>query len=119
MKLLLALFAIFALTAWAADIAGTWKASVDTPNGAMESTFDFKVDGSKLMGTVTSAQMAASPISDGKVDGDKLSFVVKRNGPNGELVINYKGAVSGDEMKMTIDIPAFGLTFDLLAKRAK
>jgi hypothetical protein len=117
MKTLLAVFAAFALTASAADIAGKWKATIDTPNGAMETTFDLKVDGAKLTGTVTSAQMGASAITDGKVDGDNLSFVVKRNGPQGELVINYKGTVSGDEMKVTISIPAFDRTFDLVAKR--
>ena len=118
MKTLLAVFAAFALTASAADIAGKWKATIDTPNGAMETMFDLKVDGAKLTGTVTSAQMGgASAISDGKVDGDNVSFVVKRTGPQGELIINYKGTVSGDEMKMTISVPAFDRTFDLVAKR--
>ena len=121
MKLLLTLtlFTVFAFTAAAADVAGTWKASIDTPNGAMESTFVFKVDGAKLTGTVTSAQMGESAITDGKVDGDNVSFVVKRTGPNGELVINYKGTVMGDEMKMNISIPAFDRSFDVTAKRAK
>ncbi|HJZ97942.1 MAG TPA: hypothetical protein VKE70_15635, partial [Candidatus Solibacter sp.] len=95
--LLVALLAVFAMTAAAADIAGIWKAVVDTPNGAMESTLDLKVQGTKLTGTVASAQMPATPISDGKVDGDNLSFVVKRDGPNGQFVINYKGTVSGDD----------------------
>jgi hypothetical protein len=54
MKILAALFVLLAGTALAADVAGTWKATVDTPNGAMESTFVFKVDGAKLTGTVTS-----------------------------------------------------------------
>jgi hypothetical protein len=119
MKLLLALFAMFALTASAADLAGSWKATIETPNGNMESTFQFKVDGAKLTGTVTSQQMGESAISDGKIDGDNFSFVVKREGPNGEFVINYKGTVKGDEAKIQISIAAFDRTFDLVAKRVK
>jgi len=107
------------MTASAADIAGVWKATVDTPNGAMESTLDLKVTGTKLTGTVTSAQMPSAPISDGKVDGDNVSFTVKRDGPNGQFVINYKGTVSGDEMKLKIEIPQFDRSFDMVAKRAK
>jgi len=114
-----ALLAVFAMTAAAADIAGIWKAVVETPNGPMESTLDLKVAGTKLTGTVTSAQMPATQISDGKVDGDNLSFVVKRDGPNGQFVINYQGTVSGDDMKLKIEIPQFGRSFDMVAKRAK
>jgi hypothetical protein len=119
MKLFLALFVLFALTASAADLAGTWKASLETPNGNIESTFEFKVDGAKLTGSVTSQQMGTTPISDGKIEGDNFSFAVKREGPNGEFVINYKGTVKGDEAKMQISIAAFDRTFDVTAKRAK
>jgi hypothetical protein len=119
MKLLLTLFAAFVLTASAADIAGTWKASIETPNGTLESTFAFKVDGSTLTGTVTSQQMGETQISDGKVDGDMVSFAVKRSTPDGEFVITYKGKVSGDEMKLTVNIAAIDRTFDIVAKRAK
>jgi hypothetical protein len=120
MKILAVLFAAaFATAVWAADFTGTWKATIDTPNGAIESTFEFKVDGAKLTGTVTSAQMGATPISDGKIDGDNFSFVVKRNGPNGEFVINYKGTASGDDLKMKVEVPAFDRSFDLVAKKVK
>jgi hypothetical protein len=63
--------------------------------------------------------MPAADITNGKVDGDKFSFTVKRNGPNGELVINYSGTATGDELKMKIEIPAFDRSFDLVGKRVK
>jgi hypothetical protein len=119
MKWLLAIMAVFALTASAADVSGTWKASVETPNGTMETSFTFKVDDGKVTGTATMGQMGESPISEGKVDGDTVSFAVVRQGPNGEFRINYKGAVSGDEMKITATIPAMDRSFEMTAKRAK
>ncbi|HTP30791.1 MAG TPA: hypothetical protein VMJ75_01380 [Candidatus Acidoferrales bacterium] len=118
MKVLTTLFLALALTASAADVAGSWKASLETPNGTIENTFVFKVDAGKLTGTVT-GQMGEAPISDGKVDGDNVSFTVKRDTPNGEFVLNYKGAVSGDEIKMTVSIPAMDRSFDFTAKRVK
>jgi len=37
------LAAVFAILAFA-DATGTWKASIETPNGAMENTFTLKGD---------------------------------------------------------------------------
>ena len=119
MKWLLVLLAVFAMTAVAADVSGTWKATVETPNGTMETTFVFKVDSGKVTGTATMGQMGESAISEGKVDGDTVTFAVVRQGPNGEFRINYSGKASGDEMKITGSIPAMDRTFEMTAKRAK
>jgi hypothetical protein len=119
MKWLLALFAAFALTASAAEVNGTWKASVETPNGAMESTFVLKVDGAKVTGTASMGQMGETAISEGKVEGDTVTFAVVRQGQNGEFRINYKGTVTGDEMKLNASIPNMDRNFDLTAKRVK
>uniref|UniRef100_Q01QE2 Lipocalin-like domain-containing protein n=1 Tax=Solibacter usitatus (strain Ellin6076) TaxID=234267 RepID=Q01QE2_SOLUE len=119
MKWLLVLLAVFAMTAAAADVSGTWKATVETPNGAMETTFVFKVDAGKVTGTTTMGQMGETAISEGKVDGDTVTFAVVRQGQNGEFRINYSGKATGDEMKITATIPAMDRTFEMTAKRAK
>ena len=72
MKWLLVPIALFAITASAADVAGTWKATSETPNGSFETTFVFKVDGEKLTGTTSNQRSGELPISDGKIDGDNL-----------------------------------------------
>jgi hypothetical protein len=115
----LVLMAVFSLTALAADPSGTWKASIETPNGAMENTFTFKVEGDKLTGTVTMGQMGEGAISQGKVDGDNVSFAVVREFNGNEFRINYKGKVSGDEMKITGEVVGRDRTFEMTAKRAK
>jgi hypothetical protein len=115
----LVLMAVFSLTVLAADASGTWKASIETPNGAMENTFTFKVEGDKLTGTITMGQMGEGPISEGKVDGDNVSFAVVREFNGNEFRINYKGKVAGDEMKLTGEVVGRDRTFEMTAKRAK
>jgi hypothetical protein len=119
MKWLLALAALCALTASAADISGTWKASVETQNGPTQTVFVFKVDEGKVTGTTTLGQMGEAPISEGKVDGDTVTFAVVRSGPNGEFRINYTGKVNGDEMNIKASVVGMDRNFEMTAKRAK
>ncbi|HLK69779.1 MAG TPA: hypothetical protein VKU19_40395 [Bryobacteraceae bacterium] len=104
MKRLLFLLAAFALTLSAADVNGTWKAAIETPNGTFETTFTFKADGDKLSGKVSN-QMGETDISDGKITGDDLAFTVVRNFQGNELKLNYKGKLSGNEIKLTLTFP--------------
>jgi hypothetical protein len=117
MKKLLALTAILAIAAFAADIAGTWKATAEGPNGAMERTFVFKVDGNKLTGETTSSMMGKSTIMDGKVDGDSLSFSIMVKFQDNEMKVNYKGKVSGNDIKLTAEIGDSGQTLEWVGKR--
>ena len=96
---------VFVLTASAADVSGTWKAAIETPNGPLETTFQFKVDGNKLTGSTSNQFMGETPISEGKVDGDNLSFTVNASFNGNDMKLNFKGKVAGDEMKLTLDIP--------------
>src|ERR1035437_2214609 len=56
-----------------------------------------KKDDGKLNGTVSSSQIGQMEISDGKVDGDKMSFSVMYNG----MAIKSEGVISGDTIKLT------------------
>ena len=87
--------------AWAADLNGKWVAQVPGQNGqTRETTFNFKVEGSKLTGTVSGRQ-GDNPISDGTIKGDDVSFTVVANFNGNEIKLLYKGKVSGDELKLT------------------
>jgi hypothetical protein len=116
---ILALMAVCSLGALAADASGTWKATVETPNGAMENTFTLKVDGDKLTGTITMGQFGEAPISEGKVDGDNVSFLVVREFNGNQFRINYKGKVAGDEMKLSGEVVGMDRTFEMTATRVK
>jgi len=107
-----AAFCLFAVPSFAADITGKWEAEMAAPKGGpgggpggpMKFTFDFKTDGEKLTGTQQGPMGTPNEILDGKIDGDNISFSIKVSmGPN-EMKINYKGTVSGDEIKMTFSM---------------
>jgi hypothetical protein len=104
MKVLFALLALCAVTALAADISGNWKATAEGPQGQMERTFTFKVDGNKVTGESTSAMMGKSPISEGKIEGDTISFVLTGKFGDQEVKLNYKGKISGNEIKFTSEM---------------
>lgn len=59
-------------------VEGAWKASVDTPDGPIELTYNFDVEADTLTGTVVS-EMGSIEILNGAVDGETFSFDTKFN----------------------------------------
>lgn|SRR5574341_12292 len=96
-----ALALIVAAVAWAADVNGKWTAQVPGRQGnAQETTFTFKVEGDKLTGTMSGRQ-GDTPIADGKISGDEISFTVTRERQGATIKQLFKGKVAGDEIKFT------------------
>jgi hypothetical protein len=87
------IMALSAVAAFAADVSGTWTADMQ----GMSISFTFKQDGATLTGTVSGPQSDPMVITEGKVDGDKISFNVSFNG----MTIKHEGVVSGDTIKLT------------------
>jgi hypothetical protein len=95
------LFALCAVTAVAADISGKWTAQIPGRDGTpQEQVFTFKVSGGSLTGTVSGGR-GDQEISEGKVSGDDVSFVVVRKMQDREMKTTYKGTVAGNEIKFT------------------
>jgi hypothetical protein len=107
-----------AVAAFAADVSGKWVAQVPGRGGeTREATFTFKVDGNQLTGSV-SGRRGDVAISDGKIDGDDISFaqVMEFNGNQVKLL--YKGKVSADEIKFTRQREGGERSVEFTAKRA-
>ncbi|HEY0786648.1 MAG TPA: hypothetical protein VGD62_12320 [Acidobacteriaceae bacterium] len=111
------LLMLSAATAFAANISGAWSGDVKTPNGdVFPLSFTFKQDGTTLTGTVTGPQGDPTPISDGKVVDDKVSFSVSYNG----MTIKHEGVATADEIKLTSKVDQADATpAELTLKRAK
>jgi hypothetical protein len=102
---------LLSLAAAAADVSGKWKAEFTTPDGTQRTnTFTFKMEGGKLTGTVAGSQ-DDTPIRDGKVNGDEISFSADR--PFGAFT--YKGKISGNEIKFNVEFN--DNNFEITAKR--
>lgn len=101
---LLALMAIlcFSFVASAASVDGKWTADVPGRNGNQTNTFTFKASGDKVEGTVTT-QRGDTPIADGKLAGDTLTFVTVMNFNGNERKTSYTGKVKGDSIDFSVD----------------
>jgi hypothetical protein len=124
MKTLLCMCAAFMMvlgagTARAVDVTGSWTAEMTTPNGdSFQLGFTFKQDGTALTGTVQGPQGDAIAISDGKVDGDKISFKVSFNG----TTISHDGTVRADGSEIKLSTKSDSADFpgrDMTLKRVK
>ena len=120
------LVASFALMA--ADVSGKW--TYEGPgrggNPGRPVTITLKADGATLTGTVPAGGRGGGDnppppieITDGKVDGNNISFTVKREFNGNSMVIKYEGVVNGDEIKLKImrNGPDGPVTTDVVAKR--
>ena len=106
-----------ALSAYAADISGTWTATFNSQVGEQKYTYTFKVDGEKLTGHAKS-NLGEGDLTDGVVKGDDVSFVEHLNYQGQELAITYKGKISGDEISFKRDVAGTGGE-EFVAKRVK
>ena len=122
-----AILLVVALGAFAADVTGKWTYEQAGRNGgpARQVTITLKQDGNKLTGTVPGfgrggAAAPESEITNGKVDGNNVSFEVKREFNGNTMVTKYEGTVSGDEMKLKItrDTPNGPMTNEVTAKKS-
>jgi hypothetical protein len=112
------LFLVLSVAASAADITGDWKADLQTPQGTVQVSYSFKQAGETLTGTWQAAQSPTIQISEGKVTGDKVSFVVKI-GPDGGMVFAHEGKVTGEEMQLTMKPSGEFPGSTLVAKKVK
>src|SRR6185295_3125102 len=84
------LSAALAVSAFAADISGKWKATTEFNGQTRENTLNLKDDGATLTGTMEN-QRGSSEIKDGKIDGNNISFSVVRLFQGTARKIEYKG----------------------------
>jgi len=119
---------VFAFAAMAADVTGKW--TFEQPgrggNPGRPVTITLKQSGSTLTGQVPGMGRGGdnppppTEITDGKVDGNNVSFTVKREFNGNTMVTKYEGTVSGEEMKLKItrDTQNGPMTNEVVAKKS-
>jgi len=108
---------VMCVTAYAADVDGTWTGTVSGPMGDFPVSFTFKADGTKLTGSTLGFDGMPVPIQDGKIDGNTITFTVTFDFGGMPFPLSYKGIVSSDQIKMTAD--AFGMPTEFELKKSK
>ena len=104
---------------YAADATGRWTATFQTQIGEQQYTFDFVAKGTTLTGIAKGNLTGETKIADGKVDGNKISFVENAKYMDMEIRIVYSGTLtSDDEMKLSRNVLDIA-TEELVAKRVK
>jgi len=102
----------------AADPSGKWTAETPGRDGStMTNTFDLKADGSTLTGTMSN-QRGEQAITNGKVDGDNISFTVVMKMGDNERKLMFKGVMSGDSIKFTRSMEGMDRKQEFTAKRS-
>ena len=106
---------LLAVPALAADVDGKWVGVVASPGGEIPVSFTFKADGDKLTGSTSSPDGMEIAIKDGKIEGSNITFVVALDFGGMPFVMNYKGVVSPEQIKLTADI--FGQALEMVVKK--
>jgi len=119
---LISFAAVFASPLFAAtatpNISGTFTSSFDTAVGTQNYTYTFVVKDAQLTGKAKSAN-ADVAIEDGKIDGNKITFVENMPYQGQTLRIAYVGTiVSADEIAFKRDVAGFA-NEEFVAKRSK
>ena len=112
------ILAAFSLSVSGAGISGKWKAEFDTQIGLQKYVFTLDQEGEKVSGKANSEigeTKNETELTEGKMEGDTLSFVEMLTFQGNEIRITYQGKVEGNEIKFTRKVGDFA-TEELVAK---
>ena len=118
---------VVAFAAFAADVSGKWVYEQPGRGGGdpTKVTVTLKNDGGKLTGNISrpgrDGNVMETPITDGKVDGNNVTFKTSQQMGGNAITVDYSGTLSGDELKLKITRPGRDgnpMTTEFTAKRA-
>jgi D-glucosaminate-6-phosphate ammonia-lyase len=81
----------------AANVDGKWTWTYKTKDGKdAEAAIKLKQEGDKLTGAYIARDGTQTPIQDGKIKGDEISFDVNREVGGERMLFKYTGKIEGD-----------------------
>jgi len=104
--------ALFAAVLFAADVDGKWKGVLNVPNmGETPVTWTFQANGNDLTGSVDQGGGMVMKIKDGKIDGNKISFILPVNMQGNAMNIDYSGIVSENKIDLTLHVMGQNISY--------
>lgn len=119
-RITLAALTVLQSLASAENATGIWNAEFDSRIGKQKYSYTFKQEGTTLTGKAAAeirGQTRETEIKEGKLEGDKISFVETLDMGGNEIRIVYSGSITGAEMKLTRTVGEFGKE-DIAAKKS-
>ena len=113
---LLTIALLLAAPIFAADIDGKWTGNIDAGAGPMPVVYNFKAEGATLTGSTTGPDGMEIKISDGKIEGNNISFTLNLDFGGMPFSLACKGVLSGSDLKMSMDFA--GMPFEFALKKA-
>ncbi|HLK26841.1 MAG TPA: hypothetical protein VKT30_19475 [Caulobacteraceae bacterium] len=98
------------------SVDGNWNIVVSSPMGDQPSTLSLKDDGGGALSGVQGAQGQSSPIANGKIDGDTVTWANSITQPF-PMTLEFTGTLSGDTLNGNVKAGSFG-TFPFKGSRA-
>jgi hypothetical protein len=84
------------------QLSGKWEITAVDPDGTQRrATLDLKQDAARVAGTITIETGESLPISEGRLDGDTVSFKISIGG--GEIAVS--GSIAGDTVSGVYTLP--------------
>lgn len=102
-------FSLISALGLASDVSGEWVGEVSTTGrggAAPTITFTFKAAGSRLSGEVTQSSSrgdVVATISDGKIEGDEISFSATREARGNSITTKYTGKIVDNTLTLQAD----------------
>jgi hypothetical protein len=86
------------------ELAGEWTLSIETPRGLQHPTLVITRDGDNYTGIYNSMR---GPLEIDAIsrDGDKFAFPLVITVPIGDIEVNYRGTIAGDDMTGQVENP--------------
>jgi hypothetical protein len=111
--------ALAAFQVLGANVDGKWTWEMEGRDGQKRTqTVTLKAEGDKLTGTMSGRQ-GETPIENGKISGDDISFTRTMNFGGESRKMIYTGKVAGDELKLNMKVEGGDMTRDFVAKRVQ
>lgn len=96
------------------DPTGKWLWTIEGPQGEQTTPMEMDANGSRLTGRFSRGDAGWLQIEDGKLVGNKLNFTIKRDRPDGSMMV-YKmtATLSGDKLTGSAETEMDGNTMTL------
>jgi hypothetical protein len=88
-----------AQAAAAVDVTGTWKGAFEFDGNSVPLTFQMTEASGAVTGTVEGLPTTPTPIQDGKINGDSLTFSVQTDYQGETYRLDYTGKVSAGQIE--------------------